>query len=207
MKKYVYRFGGGTADGDGTMKDVLGGKGAGLAEMCGPACPCLPDSRSRRKSATSSSRTATRCPQEIDDQMAAAPGQAGRPLGKKLGDAAEPAAAQRALGREVLHARHDEHHPQPRPERQDHRGTGGQDRQPALCLRLLPPLHPDVRRSRAEYRHGEVRSHLRRAQAQGQDQARYRSQRRRPAGDHRGLQEARQEGDQEGLPAGRAASS
>ena len=31
--KYTYRFGGGTADGDRTMKAVLGGKGAGLAEM------------------------------------------------------------------------------------------------------------------------------------------------------------------------------
>ena len=33
MKKYVYSFGNGTADGDGKMKDMLGGKGAGLAEM------------------------------------------------------------------------------------------------------------------------------------------------------------------------------
>ena len=33
LSKYVYRFGGGTADGDRTMKDLLGGKGAGLAEM------------------------------------------------------------------------------------------------------------------------------------------------------------------------------
>ena len=31
--KRVYFFGGGKADGNGTMKDVLGGKGAGLAEM------------------------------------------------------------------------------------------------------------------------------------------------------------------------------
>ena len=31
--KYVYFFGGGKADGNGKMKDVLGGKGAGLAEM------------------------------------------------------------------------------------------------------------------------------------------------------------------------------
>jgi pyruvate,orthophosphate dikinase len=30
---YVYFFGGGAADGNGRMKDVLGGKGAGLAEM------------------------------------------------------------------------------------------------------------------------------------------------------------------------------
>ena len=29
--KYVYFFGGGKADGNGKMKDVLGGKGAGLA--------------------------------------------------------------------------------------------------------------------------------------------------------------------------------
>ncbi len=32
-KKYVYFFGGGKADGKGDMKDLLGGKGAGLAEM------------------------------------------------------------------------------------------------------------------------------------------------------------------------------
>ena len=31
--KYVYFFGAGRADGDGEMKDLLGGKGAGLAEM------------------------------------------------------------------------------------------------------------------------------------------------------------------------------
>ena len=31
--RYVYFFGAGKADGDGEMKDLLGGKGAGLAEM------------------------------------------------------------------------------------------------------------------------------------------------------------------------------
>lgn len=34
MAKYVYFFGGKTADGNGKMKDLLGGKGANLAEMC-----------------------------------------------------------------------------------------------------------------------------------------------------------------------------
>ena len=34
MPKYVYTFGGGAADGNGTMKELLGGKGANLAEMC-----------------------------------------------------------------------------------------------------------------------------------------------------------------------------
>jgi len=42
MKKYVYAFGGGTAEGDGTMKDILGGKGAGLAEMSRTGVPVPP---------------------------------------------------------------------------------------------------------------------------------------------------------------------
>ena len=42
MKKYVYSFGGGTADGDGKMRDVLGGKGAGLAEMSRAGVPVPP---------------------------------------------------------------------------------------------------------------------------------------------------------------------
>ena len=42
MSKYVYSFGGGTADGDGKMKDTLGGKGAGLAEMSRAGVPVPP---------------------------------------------------------------------------------------------------------------------------------------------------------------------
>ena len=34
MTKWVYGFGGGSADGDASMKNLLGGKGANLAEMC-----------------------------------------------------------------------------------------------------------------------------------------------------------------------------
>ena len=33
MAKYVYFFGAGRAEGNGEMKELLGGKGAGLAEM------------------------------------------------------------------------------------------------------------------------------------------------------------------------------
>ena len=40
--KFVYSFGGGKADGDGKMKDVLGGKGAGLAEMTNAGLPVPP---------------------------------------------------------------------------------------------------------------------------------------------------------------------
>jgi len=40
--KYVYFFGGGTSEGNGRMKDVLGGKGAGLAEMTNAGLPVPP---------------------------------------------------------------------------------------------------------------------------------------------------------------------
>src|SRR3990167_6527491 len=38
-KKYLYCFGGGKAEGKGSMKEVLGGKGAGLAEMTNIGLP------------------------------------------------------------------------------------------------------------------------------------------------------------------------
>src|SRR5215813_13298510 len=40
--KYVYFFGGGKAEGNGKMKDELGGKGAGLAEMTNAGLPVPP---------------------------------------------------------------------------------------------------------------------------------------------------------------------
>src|ERR1044072_6999642 len=40
-KRYLYAWGDGHADGDGSMRDLLGGKGAGLAEMT-KAGLCVP---------------------------------------------------------------------------------------------------------------------------------------------------------------------
>ena len=42
MEKFVYHFGGGTADGNGSMKEKLGGKGANLAEMARIGLPVPP---------------------------------------------------------------------------------------------------------------------------------------------------------------------
>ena len=39
MTQYVYFFGGGQADGNKDMKDLLGGKGSGLAEMTNAGLP------------------------------------------------------------------------------------------------------------------------------------------------------------------------
>src|SRR5246127_5970811 len=41
-KKYVYFFANGKADGNRTMKDLLGGKGSGLAEMTNARLPVPP---------------------------------------------------------------------------------------------------------------------------------------------------------------------
>jgi len=42
QQKWVYEFGGGKADGRADMRNLLGGKGAGLAEMCNLALPVPP---------------------------------------------------------------------------------------------------------------------------------------------------------------------
>ena len=40
--RWVYGFGGGSADGDASMKNLLGGKGANLAEMSSLGLPVPP---------------------------------------------------------------------------------------------------------------------------------------------------------------------
>ena len=42
MSKYVYFFGGGNAEGDTTMRNLLGGKGANLCEMAKLGFPVPP---------------------------------------------------------------------------------------------------------------------------------------------------------------------
>jgi phosphoenolpyruvate synthase/pyruvate phosphate dikinase len=41
-KRYIYAWGGGHAEGDASMRDLLGGKGAGLAEMTNAGLPVPP---------------------------------------------------------------------------------------------------------------------------------------------------------------------
>src|SRR4051812_49534457 len=41
-KRYIYAWGAGSAEGNGGMKDLLGGKGAGLAEMTRAGLPTPP---------------------------------------------------------------------------------------------------------------------------------------------------------------------
>ena len=161
MKNYVYNFGGGTADGDGKMKDVLGGKGAGLAEMCRAGMSRAARIHHLHRSLQHlfpERQQGSQRDQRADSGRARKARRADR---QEAGRSRQSAAGQRPLRREVFHARHDEHHSQPGPERRDRGRPGQAHRQSALRLRFLPPLHSDVRRSRAGYRHGEVRPHLR----------------------------------------------
>ena len=41
-KRYIYAWGGGRAEGNAQMRDLLGGKGAGLAEMTSAGLPVPP---------------------------------------------------------------------------------------------------------------------------------------------------------------------
>ena len=66
--KYVYFFGGGKAEGNGKMKDVLGGKGAGLAEMTNAGLPVPPGFTIQTEACREYMRT-NAVSKEVDRQM------------------------------------------------------------------------------------------------------------------------------------------
>ena len=90
MTKYVYSFGGGTAEGDGKMKDVLGGKGAGLAEMSKAGVPVPPGFTISTGVCTVFFENGNQVPQEVDDQIRQALEKLEKLMGKKLGAADDP---------------------------------------------------------------------------------------------------------------------
>src|SRR5579872_882787 len=90
MKKYVYSFGASGADGDGKMKDVLGGKGAGLAEMCRAGLPVPPGFTISTEVCNLYFEKGNKVPEEIESQMGAALSKLEREIGRKLGDPVDP---------------------------------------------------------------------------------------------------------------------
>ncbi len=90
MSKYVYMFGGGTADGDGTMKDTLGGKGSGLAEMSRAGVPVPPGFTIITDVCNIFFDNDKKVPEEVDQQIWEAVEKLEGLAGKKLGDAADP---------------------------------------------------------------------------------------------------------------------
>jgi len=90
MKNYVYSFGGGAADGDGKMKDVLGGKGAGLAEMSRAGVPVPPGFTISTEVCNIYFENGNRVPDEINQQVLTALAKLETQIGKKLGDPKNP---------------------------------------------------------------------------------------------------------------------
>ncbi|MBM3735053.1 MAG: pyruvate, phosphate dikinase [Acidobacteria bacterium] len=90
MTKYVYAFGGGTAEGDGKMREILGGKGAGLAEMCRAGIPVPPGFTVATDVCNIYFQNNNTVPKEIDAQMWAALDHLEELTGQKLGDPANP---------------------------------------------------------------------------------------------------------------------
>jgi len=87
--KYVYFFGGGKADGNGKMKDELGGKGAGLAEMTNAGLPVPPGFTIQTEACREYMRT-NGVSSDVDRQMEEALARLEQLQGQKLGKGENP---------------------------------------------------------------------------------------------------------------------
>jgi pyruvate,orthophosphate dikinase len=88
--RWVYAFGGGKAEGRADMRDLLGGKGAGLAEMANLGLPVPPGFTITTGVCTHFYAHANSYPKELERQVTAALTAVGRITGKVFGDAINP---------------------------------------------------------------------------------------------------------------------
>ncbi|MCE5299637.1 MAG: pyruvate, phosphate dikinase [Spirochaetia bacterium] len=89
-KKYIYFFGKGKADGEGTMKALLGGKGAGLAEMTNAGIPVPPGFTITTEVCTAFYEGGKKVPAGLDAQMMEYVKKLEDAEGKKFGDNVNP---------------------------------------------------------------------------------------------------------------------
>ena len=88
--KLVYFFGGGKADGNAGMKNLLGGKGANLAEMAGLGLPVPPGFTITTEVCTYYYENGRRYPAAIKEQVGAALAGVEKILGLEFGDPKNP---------------------------------------------------------------------------------------------------------------------
>lgn len=88
--KYVYFFGGNTADGDGKQKSLLGGKGANLAEMCKIGIPVPPGFTITTEVCAAYYDNGRKIPEEVIPQIDEALKKVETTFGKKFGDTNDP---------------------------------------------------------------------------------------------------------------------
>ena len=90
MKKWVYFFGAGKAEGDGTWRDLLGGKGAGLAEMTKIGLPVPAGFTISTEACDYYYKHDRKLPPELAKQVADNVAKLERVTKKKLGDPKSP---------------------------------------------------------------------------------------------------------------------
>ena len=88
--RWVYAFGGGSADGDASMKNLLGGKGANLAEMSSLGLPVPPGFTITTEACVHYYANDRRYPAELKAQVEAALKIVEQQTGKAFGDPANP---------------------------------------------------------------------------------------------------------------------
>jgi len=90
MTKYIYSFGPSLTEGDGSMKDLLGGKGAGLAEMSRAGMPVPPGFTITTEVCRLFYERGGRLPEGFQDVQDSYLRKIEEVMGKKLGDPADP---------------------------------------------------------------------------------------------------------------------
>ena len=90
MTQWVYNFGNGTADGDAGMKELLGGKGANLAEMAGLGLPVPPGFTITTEVCTYYYDHEKTYPGDLKDAVAAALAKVEKGLGRTFGSTDKP---------------------------------------------------------------------------------------------------------------------
>ncbi len=90
MEKWVYTFGNGTAEGESGMRNLLGGKGANLAEMSSLGLPVPPGFTITTEACNWYYANSESYPAELDEQMFAALGTIEAATNRKFGDATSP---------------------------------------------------------------------------------------------------------------------
>jgi len=90
MAKWVYGFGGGKAEGKADMKNLLGGKGANLAEMANLGLPVPPGFTITTEVCTYFYANGENYPQELSGEVDAALAEIGRLTDKSFGDKVNP---------------------------------------------------------------------------------------------------------------------
>ena len=89
-KRYIYAWGGGHAEGDATMRDLLGGKGAGLAEMTNAGLPVPPGFTITTEACNDYFAAGERLPDGLWEDVLEAVREVERETGKGFGDPADP---------------------------------------------------------------------------------------------------------------------